>query len=156
MEGIIVENGGSLTINGQITGITERFCTIKNAIKAVHLPGDPSVSTSDVIIRNTNFTDNLVSIYAKDCQVPGTSQISGNYFGVTNALITKEPHLGVYPDNHIYLNNVTDATIGPGSSINLWNYFTGVKMGINAINSDLEVQLSEFDNLVDYSVSPLS
>ncbi|MBK9047314.1 MAG: hypothetical protein IPL74_11515 [Bacteroidetes bacterium] len=76
-EGIIVENGGSLTINGQITGITERFCTIKNAIKAVHLPGDPSVSTSDVIIRNTNFTDNLVSIYAKDCQVPGTSQISG-------------------------------------------------------------------------------
>ncbi|MBK7970198.1 MAG: hypothetical protein IPK08_15360 [Bacteroidetes bacterium] len=52
------------------------------------------------------------------------------------------------------MNNVTDATIGPGSSINLWNYFTGVKMGINAINSDLEVQLSEFDNLVDYSVSP--
>jgi hypothetical protein len=152
-QGIIVEVGGSLTIIGQITGITERFCTIQNAIKAVHLPGDPSGSSSDVIIKNTIFTDNLVSIYAKDCRFSGTSQISGNYFGVTNALITKEPHLGVYPENHIYLNNVTDATIGPGSGINLWNYFTGVKIGINATNSDLEVRLSEFDNLIDYSGS---
>jgi hypothetical protein len=153
-QGIIVEDGGSLTINGQITGITGRFCTIQNAIKAVHLPGDPSGSTSDVIIRNTNFTDNLVSIYAKDCQIPGTSQISGNNFGVTNAIITKEPCMGVYPENHIYLNNVLDATIGVGSSINMSNYFTGVKIGINAINSDLKVQNSEFDNLVDYAVSP--
>ncbi|MBK7389414.1 MAG: hypothetical protein IPI23_10210 [Bacteroidetes bacterium] len=52
------------------------------------------------------------------------------------------------------MENVSEFLIGTGTSINLLNEFSGVQMGIFAKGSSLIVNGSEFDNLINYSVSP--
>jgi hypothetical protein len=155
-QGIIVEDGGTLIINGFISGTNLRNCKISNAVAAISCPGNTSGSLVPTLIINTvDFSNNFTAIQAENVDLQ-TAQIRGCNFNATTGMLTKIPKQGVFPQNHIRLDNVTAFTLGLGSSAgtNLLNEFSDVYMGIFANESSLEVFASAFDNLINYSVSP--
>ncbi|MBK7388476.1 MAG: hypothetical protein IPI23_05170 [Bacteroidetes bacterium] len=155
-QGIIVEDGGILNMDGFISGTSLRNCEISDAVVAIYCPGNTSGSKDPTLIINTvEFSNNLSAIEAENVDLQ-SAQIKGCNFIATTGMLTKLPHEGVYPQNHIRLENVTAFSLGEGSSIstNLLNELSGIHMGIFAIESSLKVNGSVFDNLVNYAVSP--
>ncbi|MBK9046112.1 MAG: hypothetical protein IPL74_05230 [Bacteroidetes bacterium] len=153
-KGIIVEDGGILNIDGFITGSGLRNCKISDAETAIYCPGNSSgIDVPTLTLMAVDFSNNLISIGAENVDL-GIADIVGCNFNATSGMLTKIPHEGVYPQNHIKLENVSEFLIGTGTSINLLNEFSGVQMGIFAKGSSLIVNGSEFDNLINYSVSP--
>ncbi|MBK6641728.1 MAG: hypothetical protein IPG39_11050 [Bacteroidetes bacterium] len=121
---------------------------------AIYCPGNSSgTDVPTLTLIAVDFSNNLISIEAENVDL-GIADIVGCNFKATSGMLTKIPHEGVYPQNHIKLENVSEFLIGTGTSINLLNEFSGVQMGVFAKESSLIVNGSEFDNLINYSVSP--
>ncbi|MBK7971403.1 MAG: hypothetical protein IPK08_22065 [Bacteroidetes bacterium] len=153
-QGIIVEDGGILNINGFIATTGLRNCKISDAVAAIYCPGNSSgTDVPTLTLIAVDFSNNLISIGAENVDL-GIADIVGCNFNATSGMLTKIPHDGVYPQNHIKLENVSEFLIGTGTSINLLNEFSGVQMGVFANESSLSVNGSVFDNLINYSVSP--
>jgi hypothetical protein len=147
-QGIIVEPGGEVNVIGNSSLMPAK---IQNAIVAIQGEGNGASSGSPKIFVNlAEFDNNLTAIALEDDNY-SSSMIQQSFFRCSSQMMNKAPHLGVYPEYHILLNEATSVVMGGGPSL---NEFEDVFSGIRVNKSSLNIQKSLFKDLMDNSVSP--
>jgi hypothetical protein len=143
--GIIVEEGGTLVIGpgSQVSDAVDAVsCNANgNPVNAIQLRGD----NSKPIIFDQNYT----SIRLRNGSFPYSS--SGNFISRSNftcvtGYLQREPYIGIIPQNHILLDNVTDLKIGETPSL-IRNFFSNAVFGIYSFDSDFEAVKNRFENM---------
>ncbi|MBL0343050.1 MAG: hypothetical protein IPP71_20585 [Bacteroidetes bacterium] len=152
MAGITVNPGGVFNFNGSLSGNDDNLCKIENAEVAVNAIGNGSGSLNpSIYLNHVTFNNNLISTKLTDDNYGSTFLRSCKY-ECESAYLTKAPHQGVYPQNHILLEDVTEVTIG--GSGNVPNTFTDIYSGIKMVRSNAYVLASHFKDLKNNNVGP--
>lgn len=143
--GIIVEAGGTLVI-GPGTKISDALDAVNcdangNSVNAIQIRGS---GTNPVI-----FDQNYTSINLKNGSFPNSGNfISRSNFDCSTGFLQREPYIGIIPQNHILLDNVTDLKIGE-SPATIRNIFSNAVFGIYSFDSDFETIKNRFENMKD-------
>ncbi len=129
--------------------------TIKDAINGIVSENGAIVTTNDA-----NFIDNYYSIKINNTfqfglsAIPPPGQpftpypgsIKNTRFSGSNSL-PLNPHLGEKTLIGVYCNHAFNFTIGDESSVSLRNFFTDMRFGIYAYNSDINVYNNRFSDI---------
>jgi hypothetical protein len=119
---------------------------IKDAKTAVY------AEEGTVEINGTIFNHNFTSIELSnhDFSVSGTDNtFYGNKFKNSNSEISKAPHIGEDPDQHILITDVDEVEIGISNSAIDPNVFSNSLVGIKSLNSNTVVLNNDFRNIGD-------
>ncbi|MBL7915504.1 MAG: T9SS type A sorting domain-containing protein [Bacteroidia bacterium] len=119
---------------------------IKDAETAVSAE-DGTVEVNGTIF-NHNFTS--IKLSSHDFSVSGTDNtFYGNKFKNSNSEISKAPHIGQDPDQHILITDVDEVEIGISNSAIDPNVFSNSLVGIKSLNSNTVVLNNDFRNIGD-------
>ena len=127
INGIVSDNGGVVTLNE--ANMTDNFYNVKitNTHNYLPIPGQPYPPYPGSVI-NTNFNG--------------------------SASLALLPHIGHKTYMGIYCNNANNLTIGDDANTALRNYFSNMRFGIYANNSDLYIYNNKFTNIVNGTYIP--
>ncbi|MBL0339723.1 MAG: hypothetical protein IPP71_01695 [Bacteroidetes bacterium] len=145
-EGIVVEPGGQLIIDGYITtgnGGSGRGTLIEGAKNAI------MVDDGILKLRYAEFNHNYLSVLLKNDQ-DANSYIYGCKFNCIGGMIAKEPFMEHFPFEHIRLENVKNIEFPIGistQSTGSKNYFSDAFSGIGVYNSSVVIYRNYFDNI---------
>jgi hypothetical protein len=127
INGLVSENGGVITLNDAT--MTHNYYNVKitNTHNYLPIPGQPYPPYPGSVI-NTNFNG--------------------------SASLALLPHIGHKTYMGIYCNNANNLTIGDDANTALRNYFSNMRFGIYANNSDLYIYNNKFTNIVNGTYIP--
>jgi len=151
-QGITVKPGGTLTIEGETTSDDTRYCKIENALVAIKGDGNGAATSGapEIYVNQVSFNSNMISVELTNDDFVDTD-IMQCLFECEGELLSKAPHIGDYPQNHILIENALNVQIGDIGNQN--NVFKDIYSGVKVISSDLKMEKGEFINLVNHNAA---